>query len=49
VAGSCKHGNRPSGSVTGEKLHDYLGDYQLRKDRSLFHILDEFHGGRILF
>jgi hypothetical protein len=31
VAGSCKHGNEPSGSIKGEEWFDQLIDYQLFK------------------
>jgi hypothetical protein len=36
VAGSCEHGNEPSGSIKGGKFLDWLSDYQLlKKDCSL--------------
>jgi hypothetical protein len=34
VAGSCEHGNEPSGSIKGEKFLDYLNDCQLFKQDS---------------
>jgi hypothetical protein len=34
VAGSCEHCNKLSGSETGEKFLDQLGDYQLLKKDS---------------
>jgi hypothetical protein len=27
VAGSCEHGNEPSGSIKGWEFRDYLRDY----------------------
>jgi hypothetical protein len=35
VAGSCEHGNEPSGSIRGEEVLDYLSDYQLLKMESV--------------
>jgi len=32
VAGSCEHGNEPSGSKKGGKFLDYLSDYELLKE-----------------
>jgi len=34
VAGSCEHGNEPSGSVKGDGVLDQLNDYQLLKEDS---------------
>jgi hypothetical protein len=34
VAGSCEHGNEPSGSIKCGKFRDFLGDYQLLKKDS---------------
>jgi len=31
VAGSCEHGNEPSGFTKGREFLDYLSDYQLLK------------------
>jgi hypothetical protein len=32
VAGSCEHGNEPSGSIKGEVFLDLLSEYELLKD-----------------
>jgi hypothetical protein len=33
VAGSCEHGNEPSGSIRGEEVLDRMSNYQvLKKD-----------------
>jgi hypothetical protein len=34
VAGPCKHGNEPPGSIKCEGFHDQLPDYQLLKEYS---------------
>jgi hypothetical protein len=35
LAGSCEHGNEPSGSIKGEKFVGYLRDYQLLRKGSV--------------
>jgi hypothetical protein len=32
MADSCKHGNKPSGFIKGDKFLHYLSDYQFLKD-----------------
>jgi hypothetical protein len=32
VAGSCEHGNDPSGSIKGGKILDWLSNYKLFKN-----------------
>jgi hypothetical protein len=34
VAGSCEHGNEPSGSIRGGEVPDRLSDHHLLKDDS---------------
>jgi hypothetical protein len=34
LAGSCEHGNEPSGSIKGEEFLDYLSDQELLKKDS---------------
>jgi hypothetical protein len=40
VAGSCEHGNEPSGSIKGGELADQLSDYQLLKKDCSIEIVD---------
>jgi hypothetical protein len=34
VAGSCEHGNEPSGSIRGEEIIDKVSNYKLLKEDS---------------
>jgi len=39
LAGSCEHGNEPSGSIKGGVLLDYLSDSRLLKDSTTWNWL----------